>query len=221
MLNTCSQILWRNIFSTDVSMLPFLTSISTRASFPIRVALCVSLQIQLPVIGEQMEVCSAYSYTVETGNFNLRWGNCSMLWYKTGNFFFWLFPSDGVFFSVQRVLFSAQYMGLLISLFHRHSFPSNPPKSQSRVLAFPPARLEAAFAPSSVKVFPGFSSQEKAPVSESRLYFSDLERPLGAYFLSALPEQTLLPQILRVFLHLQWVILSVLLWTVRYPKNTV
>lgn len=103
------------------------------------------------------------------------------------------------FFSVQRVLFSAQHMGLLISLFHRHSFPSNPPKSQSRVLAFPPARLEAAFAPSSVKVFPGFSSKEKAPVSGSRLHFSDLERPLGAYFLSALPEQTLLPQILRLY----------------------
>lgn len=137
---------------------------------------------------------------------------------KLGTFFFGF---SLVMVSVQRVLFSAQYMGLLISLFHRHSFPSNPPKSQSRVLAFPPARLEAAFAPSSVKVFPGFSSQEKAPVSESRLYFSDLERPLGAYFLSALPEQTLLPQILRVFLHLQWVILSVLLWTVRYPKNTV
>ena len=55
-------------------------------------ALCVSLQIQLPVPGEQMEVCSAYSYTVETGNLNLQWGNFTVLWCKTGNFFFLAFP---------------------------------------------------------------------------------------------------------------------------------
>lgn len=108
-------------------------------------------------------------------------------------------------FSVQRVLFSDQPMGLLISLFHPHSFPSNPPnlRAGSWLLHQPCWKLPL------LPAQPVFPTQGRVLLTGkgSRFWVQTALLWSGASprslfqvpFLSALPKQTLLPQILRLY----------------------